>query len=39
VLPSLIIPAIAPATDAGEDFDETFKQSIDSFKCSILNLY
>ena len=28
--PSLIMPAIAPATEAGDDFEDTFKQSIGS---------
>ena len=31
VLPSLIIPAIAPATEAGDDFEDTFRHSISSF--------
>ena len=29
--PPLIIPAMAPATDAGEDLLETFKNSIATF--------
>ena len=28
VLPSLIMPAIAPATDAGLDLDDTFRKPI-----------